>query len=686
MRNSTLEGLRDPNDGRYDDWSLVQRGPDAAARLADAAAHFDPEGDLHLVGIFGARGQVGNLPWSTADGDFSNTGTTGRLDVDRPLAEGETTEAFIARERNENPRLHELTSAALDVLEEDQNGFWLMIEGGDIDWAMHDNSIDDAVGAVIEFDRAVLKVTDWIENHGGFEENLLIVTADHDHYLTLNEDYPELADTQGLAALTPNDQTSDPAGNGHFWGPIPGNQFGWNNHTKIPVPVYYQGPETVTAQVKDSVGQGFVAYGQAIPGVDGMLDQVHIHQAMSRAFSEGQVKNIILMIGDGMGWETTRAAAIANQLQVAIRPETERHTFQQGINGYAGTADTMLRESTPLTDLSLVPTVGVVQANPAAGNGESHGLIRFDGIFGDGPHQLPRDARIVAASLQLQVVNAGDGFTLNRMNQAWSDANTWDSSADGIQADGVEANSVADAVTAAGTAGTLTIDVTGSLQTWQSAPMSNLGWALLPTGTDGVVFHSAEGAVKPILVVEVESSAAAVPTAAFVDVTPDPRVQDVNQITIGFSKPVSGFDLSDIEMTNNGGVIPLPTTATLTTLDNVSWTIDNLGAASDQPGLYELTIRAAGSGIADNDGHRLAQNVETTWQDIRQAGDTNLDRLFDQRDVIQVLQAGDSYLSGRAASWGQGDWNGDGVFDQFDIVAAMQTGNYLQGPYAAMSS
>jgi len=33
---------------------------------------------------------------------------------------------------------------------------------------------------------------DWIEQNGGFEENQLIVTADHDHYLTLNEDFPKL--------------------------------------------------------------------------------------------------------------------------------------------------------------------------------------------------------------------------------------------------------------------------------------------------------------------------------------------------------------------------------------------------------------------------------------------------------------------------------------------------------------
>jgi len=41
---------------------------------------------------------------------------------------------------------------------------------------------------------------DWIEQNGGFEENQLIVTADHDHYLTLNEDFPKLLGAEALTA------------------------------------------------------------------------------------------------------------------------------------------------------------------------------------------------------------------------------------------------------------------------------------------------------------------------------------------------------------------------------------------------------------------------------------------------------------------------------------------------------
>lgn len=58
-------------------------------------------------------------------------------------------------------------------------------------------------------------------------------------------------------------------------------------------------------------------------------------------------------------------------------------------------------------------------------------------------------------------------------------------------------------------------------------------------------------------------------------------------------------------------------------------------------------------------------------------GDANQDLKFDQRDLVQVQQAG-KYLTDQPATWEEGDWNGDGVFDQEDIVAALQTGTYLE--------
>ena len=58
-------------------------------------------------------------------------------------------------------------------------------------------------------------------------------------------------------------------------------------------------------------------------------------------------------------------------------------------------------------------------------------------------------------------------------------------------------------------------------------------------------------------------------------------------------------------------------------------------------------------------------------------GDANADGLFNQLDIVQVLQAA-KYLTGQPATWSEGDWNGDDLFDTLDLVAALQ-GNLGSG-------
>ena len=69
------------------------------------------------------------------------------------------------------------------------------------------------------------------------------------------------------------------------------------------------------------------------------------------------------------------------------------------------------------------------------------------------------------------------------MDQAWSDTDNWNSLGNGIQTNGTEALSTADAVTNSVSTGLLSIDVTNSLKAWQSNPSNNFGWAILPTGS-----------------------------------------------------------------------------------------------------------------------------------------------------------------------------------------------------------
>ena len=78
-----------------------------------------------------------------------------------------------------------------------------------------------------------------------------------------------------------------------------------------------------------------------------------------------------------------------------------------------------------------------------------------------------------------------------------------------------------------------------------------------------------------------------------------------------------------------------------------------------------------------------------------QAGDADQNLVFDQLDLVKV-QIAAKYLTGQAATWGEGDWDGapggsrgnppagDGFFNQLDIVAAVAPGHYLTGPVAAI--
>lgn len=125
-----------------------------------------------LFGMFGVG--HGHLPFCTADRQFDPT-----------IGINKGAQTYSPADIQENPTLAEMAIAALDVLSKDDDGFWLMIEAGDVDWANHDNNLDNSIGAVLSGDDAFKSVVDWIEAHGGWSQTALILTADHGHYLQL---------------------------------------------------------------------------------------------------------------------------------------------------------------------------------------------------------------------------------------------------------------------------------------------------------------------------------------------------------------------------------------------------------------------------------------------------------------------------------------------------------------------
>ena len=75
------------------------------------------------------------------------------------------------------PTLAEMAQKAIETLSADKDGFFLMVEGGQIDWKCHDNIAPDAVKQILDFDAAVGKALDFARKKG---DTLVIVTADHE--------------------------------------------------------------------------------------------------------------------------------------------------------------------------------------------------------------------------------------------------------------------------------------------------------------------------------------------------------------------------------------------------------------------------------------------------------------------------------------------------------------------------
>ena len=65
--------------------------------------------------------------------------------------------------------------------------FALFVEAGDVDFALHDNNLDNAIGAVLSGDDAVKAIIAWVEKNSNWDDSALIVTADHGHYLVIDD-------------------------------------------------------------------------------------------------------------------------------------------------------------------------------------------------------------------------------------------------------------------------------------------------------------------------------------------------------------------------------------------------------------------------------------------------------------------------------------------------------------------
>lgn len=122
----------------------------------------------------------------------------------------------LDRNVDEQPSLSQMTKAAIDRLKNNPKGYFLMVEGGRIDHALHDTNAKRALHDTLAFDEAIQLAIDEVKKTDPELRNtLIVVTADHDHTLVLNGYAKRTGKTTdknpGVLGLVKNYVTGEPS-------------------------------------------------------------------------------------------------------------------------------------------------------------------------------------------------------------------------------------------------------------------------------------------------------------------------------------------------------------------------------------------------------------------------------------------------------------------------------------------
>jgi len=427
-----------------------------------------------------------------------------------------------------------------------------------------------------------------------------------------------------------------------------------------------------------------------------------------------------------------------------------RHTitFQQGVDGYAGTRDTYLSAAEPVTNLAAAGGLWVDgDAGDAAGSQPRHALLRFDGILGGAG--IPSGAMIESAMLAIRTgttpqSHSSDPMTMHRAIGAWSDASTWLLTG-GIDADGTEAILGGNATFVPSVnGGRLAFDVTESLHAWQGgAP--NRGWAFLPGGADGWRFESAEAptvADRPSLavtyvarattgevVVDVTAGTRSQAAAGCPEVVGAATVRKRGSGDVVFDGPNSHTGRTVVEQGRlviargatlrsstvsalSGGTVALSAgiEASVAGLDLTAGGVVDVAngrlTVADGPttaqavaalragmaagrwdgghGITSSAIAAVAAGPPRTVGWLEPGDGSTTFA-FAAPGDANLDWSLDILDAAAFM-AGGRYDTGTPARWQDGDFGHDGLVDVLDAADFIASGLFDAGGYHGPAS
>ncbi|MFC3152898.1 alkaline phosphatase [Litoribrevibacter euphylliae] len=166
---------------RKDDKNLLVEAEKAGYTVALTRKEFEAAQDDKLLGLFAYSGMADGIEHTLTKDSADRT----------------------------QPTLKEMTAKALDILSQDPDGFFLMIEGGRIDWAGHDNDVATMLHEMLKFDETINYVYEWAKERN---DTLVVVTADHEtggfgfSYSRADIPAPEKLDGTGFAerAYKPN--------------------------------------------------------------------------------------------------------------------------------------------------------------------------------------------------------------------------------------------------------------------------------------------------------------------------------------------------------------------------------------------------------------------------------------------------------------------------------------------------
>lgn len=151
----------------YEDLRVIETKADFEAL---AAGKLDMMGKQRLVGTAQVAGA---LQLNRATRDWNGDGKVDGADHKAEPLRGDPRLTTV-------PSLDTMALGALNLLDRNKKGFFLMIEGGAVDTANHFNWPTRSIEEALDFFRTVETVNQWIESHGGWSKNLLIVTTDHE--------------------------------------------------------------------------------------------------------------------------------------------------------------------------------------------------------------------------------------------------------------------------------------------------------------------------------------------------------------------------------------------------------------------------------------------------------------------------------------------------------------------------